>query len=55
MTTGYLTAKALTHDRNRHYSMYIFLTISHSMNVIDAFTRELKKREDALSMPLRDP
>ena len=55
MTTGYLTTKALTHDRNRHYSMYIFLTISHSMNVIDAFTRGLKKREDALSMPLRDP
>ena len=35
--------------------IFFFHNQSHSVIVIDAFIRGLKKREDTLSMPLRDP
>ena len=35
--------------------IFFFHNQSHSVIVIDAFIRGLKKREDALSMSLRDP
>ena len=37
------------------YVYFFFRNQSHSAIVIDAFIRGLKKREDTLSMPLRDP